>query len=313
MRHLATGDSCHPLMYGFRVPSNTICKFVPEVCEAIVAEYSPEVITCPTTPAEWRPIAEQFARRWNFHHAVGALDGKHIAITCPKQAGSNYYNYKQFHSIILMALVDADYKFSWVDVGSMGSAGDANVFSHSELRGCIDNNTIGFPPAEPLPQDDQDMPYFIVGDDAFALRTWMMKPYSKRHLTDPERISNYRLSRARRIVENAFGILARRFQCLLTTLKQRPKTVESIVLACVCLHNMIMLRNPRQQNVEVDREDEDHNIIPGAWRNDLVRLLPVRGLFRQGRETKVAKNQRDYLKAYYWSPVGSVPWQMDKI
>ena len=76
---------------------------------------------------------------------------------------------------------------------------------------------------------------------------------------------------------------------------------------------MIMLRNPRQQNVEVDREDEDHNIIPGAWRNDLVRLLPVRGLFRQGRETEVAKNQRDYLKAYYRSPVGSVPWQMDKI
>ena len=105
-RHLATGDSYHSLMYGFRVPSNTICKFVPEVCEAIVAEYSPEVISCPTTPDEWRPIAEQFARRWNFHHAAGALDGKHIAITCPKQAGSNYYNYKEFYSIILM--VDAE-------------------------------------------------------------------------------------------------------------------------------------------------------------------------------------------------------------
>ena len=127
-------------MYGFRVPSNTVCKFVPEVCEATVAEYSPEVISCPTTPDEWRPIAEQFARRCNFHHAVGALDGKHIAITCPKQVGSNYYNYKQFHSIILMALVDADYKLSWVDVGSM--AGDANVFNDSERRGCIDDDTI---------------------------------------------------------------------------------------------------------------------------------------------------------------------------
>ena len=127
LRHLATGDSYHSLMHGFRVPSNTICKFVP----AIVAEYSTEIISCPTTPDEWRPIAEQFARRWNVHHAVGTLDGKHIAITCPKQAGSNYYNYKQFHSIILIALVDAEYKFSWVDVGSMGSAGDANVFNNS--------------------------------------------------------------------------------------------------------------------------------------------------------------------------------------
>ena len=103
----------------------------------------------------WRPIAEQFARHWNFHHAVGALDGKHIAITCPKQAGLNYYNYKQFHSIIMMALVDAEYKFSWVDIGSMGSAGDANVFNHSELRGCIDDDTIGFPASKPLPQDGQ--------------------------------------------------------------------------------------------------------------------------------------------------------------
>ena len=255
------------------------------------------------------PIAEQFARRWNFHHAVGALDGNHIAITCPKQAGSNYYNYKQFHSIIFVTLVDAEYKFSWVDVGSMGSTGDANVFNHSELRSCIDDDTIGFPAAEPLAQDDQDMPYFIVGDDAFALRTWMMKPYSKRHLTDPERIFQLpTLQGAENSGERLLGSLAHRFQCMLTTLKQRPKTVTSIVLACVCLHNMIILTNPRQQNVEVDREDEDHNIIPGTWRNDLVRLLPVCGQFRQGRETEVAKKQRDYLKAYYWSPVGYVPW-----
>ena len=109
-----------------------------------------------------------------------------------------------------------EYKFSWMNVDSMGSAGDANIFNHSELRGCIKDDTIGFPAAEPLPQDDQVMPYFIVGDDAFALRTLMMIPdfspylYSKRHLTDPEWIFNYQLSRARRIVENAFGILAHR-------------------------------------------------------------------------------------------------------
>ena len=56
----------------------------------------------------------------------------------------------------------------------MRSTGDANVFNHSELRGCIDDDTIGFPTAEPLLQDDQDMSYVIVGDDAYALRTWIM-------------------------------------------------------------------------------------------------------------------------------------------
>ena len=59
LRHLATGGIYHSLMYGFRVPSNTICKFVPEVCEDTVAEYSPKIISSPTTPDEWRPIAEQ--------------------------------------------------------------------------------------------------------------------------------------------------------------------------------------------------------------------------------------------------------------
>ena len=166
LRYLASGDSYHTLMYSFRVPVSTISLFVPEVCEAIIGAYKDEVIACPTTPDEWRPIAEEFSRRWNFHHTLGALDGKHIANKCPKNGG-----YKHFHSIIVMALVDAQYKFTWVDVGAMGSAGDANVFNHSELRDCINEDTIGFPQPEPLPGDDEDMPYFLVGDYAFALRT----------------------------------------------------------------------------------------------------------------------------------------------
>ena len=78
------------------------------------------------------------------------------------------------------------------------------------------------------PSDAKDMPYFIIGDDAFPLRTWLMKPFSRRNLENDQRIFNYRLSRARRIVENAFGILANIFQCLRTTMRQQPKTVESI-------------------------------------------------------------------------------------
>ena len=101
LRHLATGDSYKSLMYGFRVADNTISLIVREVCQAIIDEYAEEVIACPTTPQEWQPIADQFGTRWQFHHAVGALDGKHIAIRCPKNGGSLYYNYKglPFHSL----------------------------------------------------------------------------------------------------------------------------------------------------------------------------------------------------------------------
>lgn len=311
LRYLASGDNYHSLMYGFRVPHNTISKLIPEVCEAIIAEYAEEVIEGPTTEQQWRAISQQFSRRWQFEHCLGALDGKHIAIRCPTNAGSEYYNYKGFHSIILMALVDGDYKFSWVDVGSNGSAGDAQVFNRSELKECMDDQTLGVPAPEPLPHDDRDMPFFIVGDDAFALRTWLMKPFSKRNLTDIERIFNYRLSRARRIVENAFGILAHRYQCLLTTLRQKPPTVVSIVLACICLHNLMRVRYPAQQNADVDQEDQDHNVAPGAWRqnNPLVGIYGARG----NRMTVAAKHQRQYLSAYYSSDAGSVPWQMNMI
>ena len=75
-----------------------------------------------------------------------------------------------------MALVDADYKFLWVEVGSNGSASDAQVFNAGLLKKFIESGDINFPSSQPLPNDDKDMPYFIIGDDAFALRTWMMKP-----------------------------------------------------------------------------------------------------------------------------------------
>jgi len=145
------------------------------------------------------------------------------------------------------------------------------------------------------------------------LRTWFMKPFSKRHKTLNERIFNYSMSRARRKVENAFGILAHRFLCLLTTLRQKPETVISIVLACVCLHNLLRLRNPREQNAYVNQEDQQHNVIPGAWRDDFSLLDAMNNVRGGNRLTKAAKYQREYISAYYNSARGSVPWQRDMI
>ena len=157
LRHLASGDNYHSLMYGFRVAHNTISLLIPQVCEAIIAEFYDEVVRVPSTTDEWKVISKLFSDRWQFHHCMGALDGKHVAIRCPKGGGSIYYNYKGFHSIILMALVDADYKFSWADVGCSGSAGDAQIFNDCELKEAILADTIGFPEAEPLPYDDVDL------------------------------------------------------------------------------------------------------------------------------------------------------------
>ena len=307
LRYYATGNSYQSLMYSFRVAHNTISKIVLEVSNAIVAEFAMEVISCPTTPQEWRAIADVFAAKWQFFHVLGALDGKHVQIRCPPNGGSLYYNYKGFHSIILMALVDAEYKFIWIDVGTAGSHSDAQVFNHSELKNAIDAGIIGHPHAAPLPGDDRDVPFFLIGDDAFALRTWMMKPYSSRNLDHDERIFNYRLSRARRVVENGFGILANRFRCLLTTMHQMPETVAKIVEACICLHNLMRVWGAAAP-ADADHEDEDHHLVPGAWRNGR-QMEDVNNPVGGNRSSKVAKAQRAYLKHYYNSAAGSVEWQ----
>ena len=79
LRHLASGSTYSAMKYGWRVPHNTQSLIVREVCQAIIDEYMPDVMTCPTTPERWRAISDKFLKRWNFPHTCGALDGKHIA------------------------------------------------------------------------------------------------------------------------------------------------------------------------------------------------------------------------------------------
>ena len=105
----------------------TICKFVPLVCKAILKEFQQEYLKCPTDPEDWKKIEERFRNRWIVPQAVGALDGKHIAIRKPKKSGSEYFNYKVYFSLVLLALVDAEYKFLWVKVGVSESSSDAQI------------------------------------------------------------------------------------------------------------------------------------------------------------------------------------------
>ena len=103
---------------------------------------------CPTDPEDWKKIKERFRNRWNVPH-VGALDGKHIAIKKLKKSGGEYFNYKGYFSLVLLALVDADYKFLWVNVGASGSSSDAQIFNRNKLKRRIENGTLGLPPLGP--------------------------------------------------------------------------------------------------------------------------------------------------------------------
>lgn len=166
----------------------------------------------PSTDAEWKAIACDFSSKWQFPHCLGAIDGKHIFIQPLAKSGSLFYNYKSRFSIILIAVVDANYQFIYASAGTQGRVSDAGVFAHSDLREAMDSGTLNFPPVDTLLGTDTVMPYVLVGDEAYPLRPDLMKPYPFRNLNTELRIYNCRLSRARWVVENAFGILANRFR-----------------------------------------------------------------------------------------------------
>lgn len=266
----------------------------------------------PDTEAEWLRISEKFGSRWNFDHCCGSLDGKHIVIRPPANCGSAYYNYKLTNSIVLLALVDADYKFIYVDVGTNGRISDGGVFAKSTLSTDLHDNSLHLPPARPLPGRTKPQPYVIVADEAFPLQPYLMKPFSSKNTTTYERrIYNYRLSRARRIVENAFGILANRFRVFLHIIPLDPDKVERIVLAACCLHNFLREHDSAQNNDGLlDSEDTSTGrLTEGTWRTESA-FHTWHHLARnvQNRSTNYATEVRQEFVEYFTNE-GTVPWQ----
>ncbi|XP_066958730.1 uncharacterized protein [Macrobrachium rosenbergii] len=224
----------------------------------------------------------------------------------------HYFSYKKFYSMVLLAVADASYKFLYVDVGATGSESEGRVFAQTRLGEILLQHEANLPQPEALPGQPNGTPldYFLVGDDAVPLRNYLMKPYPKRGLTKEERIYNYRLSRARRTVENAFGILANRFPIFHTPICLKPDHVEALVMSTCVLHNIIIRKNARRQG---DQEHPViHAVIPGSWRSDTSLGEPLPTMIGN-TATRDAKQQRNMLKEYFSSAEGSVHWQENMI
>ena len=200
IRLLATGEIFRFLHFQFRIGERAISYIIEEVTEAIVRYLGKEHIKTPSDSEEWLKISEAFQSRWNFPNCLGAIDGKHIQIRPPPGTGSEFQLQENI-SIILLAIAGPNYECIYADVGSNGRINDSGVWNCSDLRRKIEDDDLSIPSPTPLP-------YVFVGDDAFALKSYMMKPYPQRDLTTEKRIYNYRHSRARRISENLSGILA---------------------------------------------------------------------------------------------------------
>ena len=100
LRYLAIGDSQQSQSFNFFVGRATVCKIRKETCREIWNALRHIYLRPPTKESEWKTIADGNMREWTFTTCIGALDGKHIAIECPKHGGSNFYNYKGFHHVV---------------------------------------------------------------------------------------------------------------------------------------------------------------------------------------------------------------------
>lgn len=226
----------------------------------------------PATEEDWLATESGFHQR--FPHCIGAIDGKHVVLQAPINSGSEYYNYKKSFSIVLLALVNNNYCFMFADVGCQGRISDGGVLKHSLLWHKMSNNLLRLPAPSPLQNGTVDLPYVFLGDGAFALHNNLMKPYPGAHQEGTkERIFNKKLSSARVVVENVFGVLSSVFRVLRKPLLLEPEPAITVVMACIVLHNF--LRKSRHSSHRYnppgtfDIFDGDNLIVQGSWRADI--------------------------------------------
>ncbi|KAI8432791.1 hypothetical protein MSG28_013744 [Choristoneura fumiferana] len=177
LRFLATGDSYESLMYFTKMSKSTICNAISEVCAAI-NEALQNYAKTPSTEEEWLSIAQEFNEKWNFPNCIGAVDGKHCVIQAPINSGSDFFNYKSTFSVVLMAIVDANYNFIFADIGCQGRISDGGVFRNTSFYQKLQNNELNLPNDQSLPGRPQNMPFFPSSEEEWLAiaeefeRTW---------------------------------------------------------------------------------------------------------------------------------------------
>jgi len=279
---------------------STISKIVREVCSNVWNIFKNNYLSKPNEE-KWKSIANYgFGKTAQFPHCLGAVDGKHIRVQNFPDSGSMNLNYKNYFSIVLMAIVDSDYKFIYVDIGVYGKDCDSAVFKETPFWKLLETNKLDIPHAESI-IPNCNLPYVLVGDEAFALSTNFLRPYGGKNLSIKKRVFNYRLTRARRYVECAFGILANKWRVLHRPLNVSKEFAKDIVKACVILHNVVRERDGFRSEGEQIIQRGCHGL------NDLERV-PI-----HGRGGTNANYIRDSFADYFMSPAGELPWQLNKI
>ena len=243
----------------------TVNSIVQEVCNVLVEYLWTESISSnmPKSREDFEEKILDMEELWQFPCCWVALDGCHIPIKCPPgglEACKEYHNFKNFYSVVLMAMVDSNYRFVWGSCGYPGNSHDAIIFKSTNLWNSIHD---GLLPSIGKSVGEVNVPPLIIADSAFPLRTWLMKPYTNAVLSPQQRYFNYRLSRARIVTEGAYGQLKGRRRVLLPKNESDKEHVRTATLACMVLHNVCLL-----QGDSIPQESSTYPLVQMAKREE---------------------------------------------
>ncbi|KAL4126733.1 hypothetical protein QTP88_010942 [Uroleucon formosanum] len=288
--YLATGMAFRQLALSFRISKSTVSTIVIEVCKAIWKNLKEKHLPTPTIE-QLKNIEKKFYEKWNYPNCIGSIDGKHIRVRCPKNSGSMFFNYKQYYSIVLMAIADANYKFIMVDVGGYGKNSDGGILCASNIYQCPENEILKIPSEKKFPNSNVIAPHVFIGDEAFPLRSYLMRPFPRHQLQDADKMYyNYRHARARMTIECAFGIASSKFRILLKAIETKIENVDHIVKSICILHNII---------IDLEKNVTDTEYAASCREFDTSAIARRRSSRANNRATQTAINIRNKFLNFF--------------
>jgi hypothetical protein len=280
------------LMFG--LARSTACKVVHQVVYAINdvmrTEFLPRL-----NQNTAGPVKAAFQRK-GFPNCMGAIDGTHFKILKPNVPASDDYfcQRKNSHTIQMQAVCDHRMFFWDVVIGRPGSMHDARVLKLSNLYQNANTAILGCGPEAQLATGVSIAPY-VLGDGGYANLPWLISPIPTPRaapLAHNLLRWNTHHSSARMVIERAFGRLKGRFRCLQGTLHYDLPFLPEVVMACVLLHNFLIVKND-----DLDVEEAGANLGPDV--QDIAHGLVGAGLHN---DMSLGRQKRQRLIDHYFHP-----------
>jgi hypothetical protein len=269
LRYFGTQESLQSIGELFGVTKSSAFNIVKRFCSGIVPHLSSELIKCPTFDQQVE-IGKQFSMKSRFPPVViGAIDCRENPILKPIDNHESFYNRKHFHSIKIQAICDWEGKYVDVFIGWPGRSHDARTFINSPIFQTIQNENV-------LKEG-----YVILADSAYPLKEWLLTPY-KVHaggLSLEKRLYNKEHSKARQVIECAFGRTVERFRRLKFVYSRDISFCIQVCLTACVLHNFCTIHNELPFVYTHDDVNDDApifnifgNDVPGVQKRDAIAL-----------------------------------------